>query len=152
MKLPDNLDEKKLLMTKEAQLRDEKKLLITGTAQLRDEKKQLREELLNEPRFKIQRTDDFAAPKKFNPADYHFEFPFFAPNGESYLNLVDRDTIVRRINYIAQDRRPCKYRPIVISTSRGMAKTFLFKMIALQNVAADLKCPLFDVARKYGRI
>ena len=97
-------------------------------------------------------------PKPFNPTEYKISFPFFEPNGEAFLSLLDRDKIVRRINRIAmpgpadtQFRTP-KYQPIIISTSRGMGKTFLMKMIALQKVPPGLECPLIIDALKYGRI
>jgi hypothetical protein len=65
---------------------------------------------------------------------------------------VDRDEILEQINSIANMKSPQKYRPIVISTSRGMGKTFLLKMIGLQRVPASLKCQRIQDAVNYGRI
>ena len=58
-------------------------------------------------------------------------FPFFEPNGESYLTMLGSDDMVYRINDITCPMWRQKYRPIIISTSRGMGKTFLLKMIGL---------------------
>ena len=80
-------------------------------------------------------------------------FPFFAPNGESYLNLLGRDDVVKRINDITDREQPRqKYWPIIISTSRGMGKTFLLKMIGMQKVKEELKNPLIQDAIACGRV
>ena len=85
-------------------------------------------------------------------------FPFFAPNGESFLTLLDRDDVVKEINGITRpvlnDRnmRRQKYWPIIISTSRGMGKTFLLKMIGMQKVEEKLKNVLIQDAIACGRV
>jgi hypothetical protein len=45
-----------------------------------------------------------------------------------------------------------KFWPVVISTSRGMGKTFLLKKLALQHVGPHLKSPLIADAFKLGRV
>ena len=95
---------------------------------------------------------DQSASKTFSPTEYKIEFPFFRSNGEEYLSLLDRDDIVNEINEVASRKNTIKYTPIVISTSRGMGKTFLMKMIALQKVPHGLECQLIHDAGRYGRI
>jgi hypothetical protein len=71
------------------------------------------------------------------PAEPEVKFPFFEPNGESFLTLLGRDKLLEKINeFILPDpmnrwSRPQKYWPIIISTSRGMGKTFFLKMIGM---------------------
>ena len=141
-------DEKKLLLEKEKLLLEKEKLLMEEKAQLRE---------TEQHRVKRQRRDeeDSKPPeifRPFNPAEYKMELKTFAKNGENHLTLLDRDEIVEQINKIVMRRTPTKYEPIVISTSRGMGKTFLLKMIALQKVPAGLECKLIKDARDCGRI
>ena len=91
--------------------------------------------------------------------NYEIIFPFFEPNGESYLNLLGRDSVVEAINEIIlpypENRRKMKrqkYWPVIISTSRGMGKTFLLKMIGLQKVKPELENILIKEAGFCGRI
>ena len=92
------------------------------------------------------------------PAEPQVMFPFFQPNGESFLTLLGRDDVLERINEILlpvpQDRqmRPQKYWPIIISTSRGMGKTFLLKMVGMQKVKAELKNVWIEDAIQCGRV
>jgi hypothetical protein len=94
----------------------------------------------------------------FDPLDYNITFPFFQSNGESYLNLLGRDDVVKQINTIVLPdpnnrlARRQKYWPIIISTSRGMGKTFLLKMIGMQKMKAELKNVLIEEAGSCGRI
>lgn len=65
-------------------------------------------------------------------------FPFFECVNDVYLTyfgdrtLIGRVTIVETINSIVRDRKKDKYQPIIISTSRGMGKTFLIKCVGSQ--------------------
>ena len=91
-------------------------------------------------------------PKPFNPTQYKISFPFFEPIGEAYLTLVDREHVVAKINEaIMENRQFGKLRPI-ITTSRGMGKTFLMKMIALQRVPCGLESRVIKEAGSFGRI
>ena len=89
---------------------------------------------------------------------YRLSFPFFEQNGESFLNLLGRDEVVKKINLITlpnpNNRQVTrqKYWPIVISTSRGMGKTFLLKMIGMQKLKPDLQNELIKEAGSCGRI
>ena len=71
----------------------------------------------------------------YDPSSYEVFFPFFESNGESYLTLRGRDDVVKQINETVQfdpkNRRVVrqKYWPIIISTSRGMGKTFLLQIV-----------------------
>ena len=79
-------------------------------------------------------------------------FPFFSPNGEKHLNLLERDDLVRDINrYISKSSRQ-KYEPFIISTSRGMGKTFFLKMIGSQSLKDELKLPCIQEAISVGRV
>ena len=94
----------------------------------------------------------------FDPASYQIFFPFFVHNGESYLTLLGRDDVVKQINSIVlldpnnRLAQRQKYWPIIISTSRGMGKTFLLKMIGMQKMKAELKNVLIEEAGSCGRI
>lgn len=95
----------------------------------------------------------------FEPEEYKISFPFFEMNGESFLTLVGRDEVVQKINsivnnYYSNDPQsvPQKYHPIVVSTSRGMGKTFLLKMIGMQKVKKELQNIHIRRAGSCGRI
>lgn len=85
-------------------------------------------------------------------------FPYFESVNDGYLSyfkkqaLVGRDDVVKQINAIIGDRGRDKYQPIIISTSRGMGKTFLMKCVGSQNVKEDLECDLIKEAYLYGRV
>jgi len=74
------------------------------------------------------------------------------------LTLLGRDDVVKQINNIVlpdpNDRRVRrqKYWPIIVSTSRGMGKTFLLKMIGMQKMKAEVKNILIEEAGSCGRI
>jgi hypothetical protein len=95
----------------------------------------------------------------FDASTYQLSFPLLeAKNGEMYLTLLGRDDVVKTINnvimYVTSNvaiQTP-KYSPIIISTSRGMGKTFLLKMIGMQKVKEDLKCLKIEQAGSCGRI
>jgi hypothetical protein len=89
----------------------------------------------------------------FSGENYQVRFPFFPPNGESYMTLFERDDVLQSINEIASsESRLQKYTPIIISTTRGMGKTFLLKMLALQRVEDRFKCARIENAKNCGRI
>jgi len=85
-------------------------------------------------------------------------FPFFESVSDGYMKYFDsnallgRDKIIQEINDIIGRRQLDKYQPIIISTSRGMGKTFLMKCVGNQKVKEQLKCGLIGDALKYGRI
>jgi hypothetical protein len=154
-------EEKEEFESKE-QLREERK-------QLREERKQLRDkeqELLKQQTILLQREQNQGIASRdgdplfpaYDPSPYQVFFPFFESNGESYLTLRGRDDVVKQINDTVQfdpkNRRVVrqKYWPIVISTSRGMGKTFLLKMIGLQKVKDELKNDLIVESASCGRI
>ena len=67
---------------------------------------------------------------------------------EHEIEIVERDEIIRKIYEIYEGRfGKEKYNPIVISSSKGMGKTFLLKKIALQQVSN--KCSLIEDAKNY---
>ena len=90
----------------------------------------------------------------FDPAKYKgVKFLFMeAENGESYLNTLGRDDIINNINTNIHDLSTQKYRPIIISTSRGMGKTFLLKVIGMQKLKPELKSRLIENAISCGRV
>ena len=94
----------------------------------------------------------------YYPTSYDVQFPFFESNGDSYLPLLGRDDVVCSINNITLPdpnnrlSRRQKYWPIIISTSRGMGKTFLLKMIGMQKVKEELQNVLIQEALSCGRI
>ena len=85
-------------------------------------------------------------------------FPFFESVNDGYLSffkkqaLVGRDDVVQQINTIIGNRGQDKYQPIIISTSRGMGKTFLMKCVGSQNVKEEFECDLIRDALTYGRV
>ena len=99
---------------------------------------------------------------KFDPkVDYSSQselFPFFESVNDGYLSffkkqaLVGRDDVVQQINTIIGNRGQDKYQPIIISTSRGMGKTFLMKCVGSQNVKEGFECDLIKDALNYGRV
>ena len=120
---------------------------------MRKKEEQLRaEKLVLRDQASMKRQRLIPVPNKFNPEAYQVDFLFLQGNGERYLTLLDRDEIVTQINWIAVKSSPPKFSPIVISTSSGMGKTFLLKMIGLQRVPAELTCQRIEDARRYGRI
>ena len=92
------------------------------------------------------------------PAEPKVKFPFFDPNGESFLTLLGRDNLLKEINRLilpvsnSRWSRPQKYMPIIISTSRGMGKSFFLKMIGMQKVKAEFKNAWIEDAVQCGRI
>jgi chromosomal replication initiation ATPase DnaA len=52
--------------------------------------------------------------------------------------ILGRDDVLQQINDTIKQRAQDKYQPIIISTSRGMGKTFLMKCVGTQNVKKRL--------------
>ena len=124
----------------------------TSVEALQDQSNELENTLLLIKSMKLTVPNQYV-PKPFNPTEYKISFPFFEPNGEAYLTLVDREQVLSKINDAIMDNKQFgKYRPIIISTSRGMGKTFLMKMIALQRVPSGLESQEIKEAGSYGRI
>jgi hypothetical protein len=70
---------------------------------------------------------------------------------EKGLPLLARDEILKVIN-TQSARQQQKYMPFIISTSRGMGKTFLLKKIGAQDVPKGLENKRIQEALKRGRI
>ena len=96
-------------------------------------------------------------PKRHYSSEFEL-FPFFESVNDGYLSyfkkqaLVGRDNVVKQINATINDRGKDKYQPIVLSTSRGMGKTFLMKCVGSQNVKEGFECDLIRDALTYGRV
>ena len=98
--------------------------------QLRREKEQLRT-LQQSVLLKHSLTENSSPPLiEFPPFDpkrlREVDFPFFSSNGEKYLTLLERDDLLSRVNAFSTGKQE-KYTPFVVSTSRGMGKTFFYK-------------------------
>lgn len=77
----------------------------------------------------------------FDPSTYKVDLAFFGAHEDTHLSMLERDEIVAKINEIVdREFNNQKYMPIVLSTSRGMGKTFLLKKFGLQQVKEELKC------------
>ena len=97
-----------------------KAVLRIERSQLREEKAQLRKQL-------IRTFMDIKAPN-FDKTRYEVTFHFLKDVDVSLLSLLGRDEVVETINRIAKPSSQAqKYMPVVISTSKGMGKTFLLK-------------------------
>ena len=85
----------------------------------------------------------------FDPSKYKVEFPFFALEPvDERITLRGRDETLSEIN--AESRlRLQKFRPFIISTSRGMGKTFFLKAVGSQRVPENLKNPRIQAARTH---
>ncbi len=88
----------------------------------------------------------------FQPSNYSLEFPFFEIKDSHHFDILGRDDVIRRINNIVHKRHMDKYRPIIISTSRGMGKTFLLKKFGMQQIEDNLKTDIIGRAMTSGRI
>lgn len=93
----------------------------------------------------------------YDPQNYPgVQFHFFTPGEEHFLDLLGRDDVLSKINRTVRPPRfqnkPLKAQPIIISTSRGMGKTFLLKMVGMQKVKDELKNSWIVQAGCYGRI
>jgi len=90
----------------------------------------------------------------FEPSKYKLEYPFFVEDdSDKDIDLLGRDDVIQEINSIISDRAyRNKYFPIVISTSRGMGKTFLLKKFGRQEIKDHLKTDAIGKAISTGRI
>ena len=90
----------------------------------------------------------------FDPTKFELSFPFFEKKDrDNHIDLFGRDDVLVKINRIMHDRlNKDKYWPVIISTSRGMGKTFLLKKFGMQQNRNDLKNPLIGNAIITGRI
>ncbi|KAJ3223418.1 hypothetical protein HDU78_011321 [Chytriomyces hyalinus] len=97
------------------------------------------------------KSDDMAV---FNPANYTLEFPFFeSPVAEAYVSLLGRDEVIKQMNKVISGRANWqKYTPFIVSTSRGMGKTFFLKIVGSQRLKPDLQCPQLVEAAAHGRV
>ncbi|KAJ3336728.1 hypothetical protein HDU83_009233, partial [Entophlyctis luteolus] len=102
----------------------------------------------------IKSRRDMEVFRPFDPTSYRLAFPFFvSPDCDEHLTLLGRDEVVRRINQVIDNRSGWpKYMPFIISTSRGMGKTFLLKTIGSQRLKQELKSPFFVEAAALGRV
>lgn len=90
----------------------------------------------------------------FDPSKYSLEFPFFeTKESDNHIEILGRDDVIKKINSIIDGRlNKDKYWPIIISTSRGMGKTFLLKKFGMQRIKDDLKTEIIGDAIATGRI
>ena len=90
----------------------------------------------------------------FQPSKYSLEFPFFeTKDSDNYIDILGRDNVITKINTIMDDRlNKDKYWPVIISTSRGMGKTFLLKKFGMQKIKDNLKTDIIGNAIATGRI
>ena len=90
----------------------------------------------------------------FQPSNYSLEFPFFeTKDSDNHLDILGRDDVIKKINSIMDNRtNKDKYLPVVISTSRGMGKTFLLKKFGMQHIKDHLKTDIIGQAVASGRI
>ena len=103
---------------------------------------------------KIQEIKEINEFPEFDYSTYKLNFVFFEfEEGELEKELFDRDDVITEINELANERLSRqKYWPIVISTTKGMGKTFLLKKLGSQQLKSNLKCPLIQEAISCGRI
>ena len=89
-------------------------------------------------RLKLDMDVDFPS---FDPSRYSLEFPFFElKDSDNHIDILGRDDVIENINTIIGTRLILeKYKPIIISTSRGMGKTFLLKKFGMQQIKDNLK-------------
>ena len=90
----------------------------------------------------------------FQPSKYSLEFPFFeTKDSDNYIDILGRDDVIKKINSIVDDRlNKDKYWPVIISTSRGMGKTFFLKKFGMQKIKDNLKTDIIGHAIATGRI
>lgn len=92
----------------------------------------------------------------FDPLSYRVSFGGFSIDKDDFqlekeLPLLGRDELLEVINTQSTERQQ-KYMPFIISTSRGMGKTFLLQKIGAQDVPKGLENPRIREAAKRGRI
>ena len=160
----------RLLRTPEENWSTEEKRFYADYAQVREEKSRLSSqitELRREINLRLVARNQFSQShelseytefvfKAFDRKSFKLLFPFFLANGDSYLTLLNRDAVLTEIKNIFPDNRSTglqKYQPIIISTSKGMGKTFLLKMIGSQKIGREeLRSKRISDAISLGRI
>ncbi len=90
----------------------------------------------------------------FDASKYQVEFPFFfEADADNHIPILGRDSVIQRINNLIIERLNWqKFMPIIISTSRGMGKSFLLKMFGRQKLEAHLLSTDICQAVSCGRI
>jgi hypothetical protein len=90
----------------------------------------------------------------FEPSSYLLEFPFFeTKDSDNHIDILGRDDVIKTINHIMHNRlNKDKYWPVIISTSRGMGKTFLLKKFGMQQIKDNLKSSIILDAIASGRV
>jgi hypothetical protein len=90
----------------------------------------------------------------FQPSNYSLEFPFFEKkDSDNHIDILGRDDAIKNINSIMHNRlNKDKYWPVIISTSRGLGKTFLLKKFGMQQIKDTLKTLIIGNAITSGRI
>ena len=90
----------------------------------------------------------------FQPSKYSLELPFFEEkDSDKHIDILGRDDVIKNINSIMHNRlNKGKYWPVIISTSRGMGKTFLLKKFGMQQIKDHLKTPIIGNAITTCRI
>ena len=87
----------------------------------------------------------------YDPKHYKLEFPFFECNGSDSLKILGRDKLIYDVSHTIY-YQSMKYSPVMITSSRGMGKTFFLKKIGMQDVPESLRCAQIVDAAQYGRI
>jgi hypothetical protein len=90
----------------------------------------------------------------FQPSNYSLEYPFFDSKiSDEHIEILGRDDVIIKINSIINNRlNNDKYCPVIISTSRGMGRSFLLRKFGMQQIREDLKSPIIEDAIATGRI
>ena len=137
------------LYVDEANLRCRISRIVNETAILSDRLIRLQRQ---EDELQASLVSSVADLPEFDVNSYKVSFPFFAPNGERYLTVLNRDDVFWSLKNVSRDMNSQKFKPIIISTSRGMGKTFLLKMIGEQKYSKDMQSPKVVDAIQCGRI
>ena len=94
----------------------------------------------------------------FDPLKFKPEYKYIEVHISKYLKrygskaLIGRDDLIAKINNVIAERNVGKYRPIIISTSRGMGKSALMAAVGLQHVKKELENELIRDALDSGRV
>ena len=94
----------------------------------------------------------FSSIPLFRPSLYQFKLYGLDGNGDPYLPLISRETEAEQVHHLI-NRAQQKLSPTIISTSRGMGKTFFLKKIGLNQLAPSYESiPEIGKAQRCGRI
>ena len=145
------------LRKKETELRKEKTELRKKETELRKKETELRREKSlkddkqNELKEKVP-TPEVILPTFDVSSEKGVSFHFLPTNGETFLPIIARDDLLQDIkSFLDRLPRP-KFSPLVISTTRGLGKSFFLKKLAMQDMKDHLRSNLIGDAKKYGRI